>query len=117
MIEQTFNTLMLGTAAITALVGTRIHHMQRPENETGSAIVFRRVATTPITSLTGDSGLDAVRLQVDCWADTHLASQQLAVLVRAAIKTANLGVAVMEINDEDETTGIKRTIVDFNLWQ
>jgi hypothetical protein len=117
MIEQTFNSLLLGTPAIVAIVGSRIHHMERPENETGSAIVFRRISTVPDATLQGDSGLDAVRLQVDCWADTHMTSQSIAALVRSAVKLAAIGRAVMEINDQDQVTGIKRTIVDFNLWQ
>jgi hypothetical protein len=119
MIEQTFYTLMTGTAAITAIVSTRIHHLTRPENETGAALVYQRVVTTPVTSLSGDSGLDAVRLQVACYAadNTHSASMALAQLVRDAVKTGLAGTTALFENDEDPETGIRRTLVDFNLWQ
>lgn len=42
----------------------------------------------------------------------------LADLVRSAIKSSSMqGITAMLINDEDDTTGNKRTIIDFNLWQ
>jgi hypothetical protein len=119
MIEQAFYTLMTTTAAITAVVSTRIHEGTRPENETGAAIVFQRVSTVPVVALSGESGLDAVRLQVSCIHATHLESHALAQLVRAAVRDGGLlkGIPVMEINDTDTTTGTKRTLIDFNLWQ
>jgi hypothetical protein len=118
MIEQSFYTLMISTSAITSIVGGRIHHKSRPENESGSAIVYQRVSTVPVTSMAGDSGLDSIRLQVSCWADSHNDSMALADLVRAAIKSSSMqGITAMLINDEDDTTGNKRTIIDFNIWQ
>jgi hypothetical protein len=119
MIEQAFYTLMTGTPAITAFVSTRIHEGARPENETGAALVFQRISTVPVVALSGESGLDAVRLQVACIAATHADSHALAQLVRTAVRDGGLvkGVPVMEINDTDEATGIKRTLLDFNLWQ
>lgn len=119
MIEESFYALVANDSAITAVVGQRIHHMTRPENETGTAIVYQRISTVPVTSLAGDSGLDAVRLQVACWAATHVASMALAELVRAAVKASPAlhGTTAMMINDQDETTGLLRTLLDLNLWQ
>lgn len=119
MIEQAFYTLLTTTPAITAIVAGRIHEGERPENETAPAIVFQRISTVPVVSLTGESGLDNVRLQVSCWHASHAESHALAQLVRAAVRDGGLvtGIPVMQINDIDERTGNKRTLVDFNLWQ
>lgn len=119
MIEQAFYTVISGDVAIAAIVGARIHHLTRPENEAGSAIVYQRIGTVPVTSLAGDSGLDAVRLQVSCWAATHADSMALAELVRAAVKAAPdlQATTAMLINDRDAATGNRRTILDLNLWQ
>lgn len=119
MIEQAFYAVIVADTAISAVVGDRIHHMTRPENEAGSAVVYQRISTAPVTSLNGDSGLDAVRLQVSCWAATHADSMALAELVRAAVKAApNLqATTAMLINDHDAATGNRRTVLDLNLWQ
>lgn len=119
MIEQAFYAVIVADPAVAAVVGQRIHHMTRPENEVGGAIVYQRISTAPVTSLNGDSGLDAVRLQVSCWAATHADSMALAELVRAAVKAApNLqATTAMLINDRDDATGNRRTVLDLNLWQ
>lgn len=119
MIEETLFSELSSNLAVVGLVGERIHHLARPESEEGAAIVYQRISTVPIASLSGESGLDSVRMQVSCIADTGLAAMEIAVAVRACIKaSATLkGVPVMQVNDIIEPTGQRRSIVDFNLWQ
>lgn len=119
MIEQDFYTLLAGTAAITALVAGRIHHAVRPEGETGAAIVFQRVSTVPVASLDGESGLDAVRLQVKVISASHLQAFDIVSLVRDAVRASTTvkGKPVMLIADVEEKTGDRIAIIDFNFWE
>lgn len=119
MVESLISTLLHGSAGITDIVGQHIHHVLRPENETGAAIVFQRISTVPVTSLDGESGLDSVRMQIKCFGATHLEAFQIADEIRDAVKASTTikGVPVMLIADLDEKTGEKIAIIDFNVWE
>lgn len=119
MIEQALYTALSAWPALAPLVGSRIHHMQRPEGETGNAIIYQRISTVPVTSMAGESGLDAVRVQIACVSDVAMDAMQIAAAARACVKASSTlkGVPVMQINDLVEQTGQVRSIVDFNLWQ
>lgn len=119
MIESTLADALAADVTLATLVGQRIHHLKRPENETGNAIVFQRVGTVPVVSLDGESGLDSVRMQIAAIAGNGHDAMQIIAAVRACIKAAPTlsGVPVMQINNQVENTGHIRSIVDFNLWQ
>jgi hypothetical protein len=116
MIETALYSVLV--AAATAAAG-RVYPMERPENSALPAIVYQRVSTTPDVTLAGDSGLDAVRLQVACWASTYAAAKSLAAAARTAITgSASLkAITEMELDDRDEDTREYRVILDFRIWQ
>lgn len=117
MIEQTLYAVLKNDSAVSALVGTRIYPLVMPQDGLLPAVVYQRVSTVPITSLDGDSGLDAVRMQSSCWATTYLGARILADAVRAAVTLNMPAVTEMDISDRDETTGHFRMLLDFRIWQ
>lgn len=119
MIEQDVITVLNASAAVQAICGQRIYALVRPQDDILPAAVYQRVSTVPINSLTGFSGLDAVRLQITCYASTLLAAKQLAAEISMALNGASSlkSTRVMELDGQDPETKDFHVIVDFNIWQ
>lgn len=119
MIEQAVITVLNADTAVQAAVGQRIYALSRPQGDPLPAVVWQRVATAPVNSLQGFSGLDDVRLQVSCYAATLLAAKELAAAVRAALNGADTlkCICSMEMDGQDPETQNFRVLLDFNLWQ
>lgn len=92
-------------AAVSALVGTRIHPNVLPAGSTLPAITYFRVSATRVGALGADSGLAQARMQVSCWASTNLGMTALAKAVRDALKRlapgAYSGVTIEAIFQDD----------------
>lgn len=120
MIESTLFTVLAGAAPVSVLVAARIFPMRRPQRDmTLPAIVYQRVGSSPDYTLAGDSGLDAVRIQVSCWASTYAGAKSLAAAVRTAVTgSASLSaITELELDDQDDATEEYRVILDFRIWQ
>lgn len=119
MIETTLAAVLAADPAVAALVGVRIEAMDRLQGGALPAVVYQRVGSVPEATIKGDAGLDAVRVQVSCWAATFGGARNLAVAVRAAIVGSPLLRArtVMEMDDRDPVTRDYRVIQDFRIWQ
>lgn len=84
MIRGALYTLLTGTSAVSAIVGTRIYPVVLPQKPTLPAITMQRIPGSRVRSTRGPSGLAQSRYQVDCWAATQTAAEELAGVVRAA---------------------------------
>jgi hypothetical protein len=122
MIETTLYAVLKADPAVAALVvsggETRIYPLEVPQDVAMPAVVYQRIASAPEVTLAGDVGLDAVRIQVSCWAATYSVAKELAAAVRAAVNASNLrAVTEMELDDRDTETRQYRVIIDFRIWQ
>lgn len=66
-------------------VATRLYPNILPQNPTLPAIVYQRIATTRVNSLSGPSGLATPRFQFTCWATTYGGAKVVAEALRAAL--------------------------------
>ena len=106
-------------AALAALAAGRVYPLLRPQGTGLPAVVYQRVSTVPTLALTGNTGLDAVRLQIASWGASYQDARELAQDVRAAL-LAETGLKVvleMELDDYDEGAGEYRVIQDYRVWQ
>lgn len=116
MIETTLYTVLSTDTAVSNIVSTRIYPLIAPQDSAMPAVVYQRVSTVPVNSLAGDSGLDAVRIQISCWASTYAGAKSLAVAVKNAVLTMN-AITEMEMDDMEDETRLYRVILDFRIWQ
>jgi hypothetical protein len=84
-VEDFIFSRLTTTAAITAVVGTRVYRVKMPDNPVLPCITFQTVSGAVVESFDGDSGLSMPVIQVDCWGRTAKAAQDLALLVRGAL--------------------------------
>lgn len=78
-------TILSANSGVTALCQNRIYPLTIPQNAQLPAVRITEIAVQPSDTKTGASTLDAVRVQIDCYAVSVLTVQQLEESVRAAI--------------------------------
>jgi Protein of unknown function (DUF3168) len=78
-------TILSANSGVTDICQTRIYPLTIPQNDQLPAVRIVEIAVQPNDTKTSASSLDAVRVQIDCYATSVLAVQQLEEAVRAAI--------------------------------
>lgn len=105
--------------ALSALAGGRVYPDILPQNVTLPAITFFRVSGRHEVSMGGSSGLDNLRVQVDCWASSRSDADTLAESVRTAMfaaTTFSVGGVDGPMDTYEDDTLIYRTSMDFSVW-
>lgn len=111
-------------AALVALLdpatSSRVYRMRLPENATLPAQTYSRVSTDHDYVHEGDTGLETVRVQVDCWANDPDAADATAVAGPLALSgySDDFFQMIEVVNDlelDEADTGIYRRVVDLML--
>jgi hypothetical protein len=76
---------LLATAGVTNIVTTRVFPGSLPQAYALPAVTVHVISGGPLYADDGEVGLDEVRIQVDCWAETYTAAKLLARQVRASL--------------------------------
>lgn len=101
----------------TAAAG-RVFPLLRGEGTALPAVVYSRVGNAPVTSLQGSSGLDQVRIQIDCYATTYAGAKNLAASIRPLLENADFK-ALMQTDFDfyEPDTKVFRVTQDYYCWQ
>lgn len=83
--EEALRTLLKTTAAVSAIVGTRVTWGDRRQGAGLPALVLNRVSGQSPKTLKGPTTLDQGAVQIDCYADTYGAAKLLARAVIARL--------------------------------
>jgi len=124
--EEEFRTILLGTSAITAIVGTRINWGEHPQGEAFPAIVLNVVSGFEGVHMNGTGPHDG-RIQVDCYGLTFGAAKLVSRAVTDALHTYRGGgfLFIQQDSTRDSREGDTnealrpyRTGLDFNItWR
>lgn len=121
--ESDFNTTLLDFSGLTNLVSVdNIQPGFAAEGIGRPFVVWTRVFSEPQSGLDGfTSGLERVRVQVDCYAESFDSVIAIASQVRAAVDAVdgdnNLrGVCINEMDDFEEDTRLYRRMVEFSVF-
>jgi hypothetical protein len=116
-LEELVFAVLAGTSPPATGAGLRVYPLLAPQNAELPRITFARVANAPVNSLSGSSGLDAVRVQVDAWAKTFLGAKELAAEVRTAMEGASFkGLLQNDFDTYEPETKTYRVSLDFRCW-
>ena len=111
---------VLNVPGVTAIAGDRIYPLLAPPDVARPYVVWQRIASEPQVSLAGfTSGLERIRVQIDCYADTPDAVFALAAAVRAAVQAATGPVRGITVNETDffeDDTRLYRRAVDVSVF-
>lgn len=117
--------LLLEAPAVASKVGARVYAKKLPEGPTYPAIVFHRISAPREHSQDGASGLSHPRYQLNIYAATHQAAQDLAERVRKTIdgwSGIKAGIDINAIFLEDESDGydddlkVHWFMQDYTIW-
>lgn len=98
--------------------GDRVYPLVRGQGTPLPALVYTRTGSAPVTSLAGSSGLDQVRVQVDCYAASYAAAKALAAEVRQLLEGASFKALLQTDFDFFEPdTQVYRVTQDYYCWQ
>lgn len=125
---------LLDDAMISAAVGgARIYPIQLPQGQKLASIVYTRISGQGDHNVEGPSGLNRVRVQIDCWAATADAADLLSRQVKERIdgyrgampwgdESPAEAIVVQGIffdserEDWDETAQMYRASKDYVVW-
>ena len=118
-IETDIKTVLDNYAGLSALVSTRNYIVKSPQNPTAPYNVLsynREIQNT----LSGESSIEHVELQVDIRATTYAVTRSVAIQVKAALAAATTVTAICltdeDLNFEDDVSTY-RTVLRFSVWQ
>lgn len=113
---------LIAAAPVTALVGQRVTWVDRPQGAALPAITLQTITEDRPQTMAGFDGLDRSMVQVDCWAEEHIESTQLADAVVDALVPENTGNGVhfarafidsiRDLGERTETQFIHRASLD-----
>jgi len=117
MIQADLYKVLSESAAINAIVSTRIYPFEMPQGGIVPAVVYTINNIDPVKSLSGESGLDNGTIEIICWAKDYSASQLLAAAVRSAFVASGIGIVTDNMQDtRDEETRNYGVVINVNAW-
>lgn len=124
--ETGLRAKLLADTAVAALVSSRVHWQNPPEDNACPSVTLVRVSNPCFEILDGPAGLQTPRIQVECRAATFLGARALRDAVVAAIDgyrgPLDGGPEIQGTIKEDdrdifeEIPRIFRTDIDFTFW-
>lgn len=81
------DSLLRGSSAVTAMVGSRIYRSQAADGATTPYIVWTIVSAIPENNLSELPELDEAVIQVDCYADKQSDSRKLCEAMQAVLES------------------------------
>lgn len=89
---------LLAAAEVAGLVGARITPGRRDQGGALPAVVLHRISGLPDYHLTAASGLEASRVQLDCWAATYGEAKAVAQAIKANLSAARWATQAVRID-------------------
>lgn len=120
MVEQDILTALTSGSPSPTSAGDRVYGLVLPTlaNPKLPAVSYQRVSNVPVVSLSGHSGIDHVRMQVDSWAATYGGAKVLSAEVRVAMTAAGFkALLATDRDDFEDDTGLYRVSADYLCWE
>jgi hypothetical protein len=116
-LEPRIFSILTGYTAVAAVVGTRVYPLVLPQKAALPAVSYLRVDGVQDSNLSGNSGLEVVRVQIDCWAETYAGAKALASAVSEAMQFGFGNECVWSTDRDQYEDGAKvfRVILEFSI--
>jgi len=84
-VEQAIVERLKTSAAVNALVSTRIAPWEQKQSEALPYITYFRVSSDREHTMSGSNGFCHAMIQIDCWAETYATAKDVAEAVRSVM--------------------------------
>ena len=117
MIQTQLVIAVLANPEVVNSIGTRFYPNRIPQGASNPSAVYQIITTNPVSSLDGDSGLDSVKVQIKCYADSYATAVETAHKIRTAINSSSLkSITDLIMDTQDEKTKSYGVIQQFSIW-
>lgn len=117
MIQSQIYTALTGNADVIAIAGSRIYPVRLPRDAELPAVVYQIPVIQPVSSISGDSGIDNCTVNIVCWAKEYSTAHDLAYVVRKALVESGLRIITEGQNDEEDLdTHSYCVAISMNIW-
>jgi len=123
-IEDGLFYYLTNNAGVSAIVGTRVYPLVMAQKTTLPAVTYQTTALRPDRSLDGNTGRMTATIQINAWAETHVAVKSLAEALRTALNdysgamgsdTIQRSRVLNETDGWDEDTGFYRVSMQITI--
>lgn len=120
---EAIRAVLVADVPVNGIVSERVYPQVMPQGAALPAIVLTVVSDVPENTFDGTAAdrLSARRLQVDCYAKSYLAAQNLAAAVDQALSSLQAHDLSAERDNArdlyDDPTEIYRVSMDFTVWR
>lgn len=115
MIKNDIYIALTRNTDLNNAVAGRVYPGSFPELPTYPAIVYNRVSLIPFNDLSGYSSIDAGRFQIDIFSHNYSETNNVASLVKEAMRGVGIQVNIMDGYDSD--TRLHRKTMDYTLFE
>lgn len=119
MIEKAIFDTLRNHAGLSAIIGQRIFPVVLPQNGTFPAITYQISGTDPENDLDGYTGLNNLRVQLVCWAESYLEATNVSKQAALAMESATTFDAIRTRRRDhpyDLSTYLYQVTLDFSVW-
>lgn len=83
--EEALIAKLLADSGLSALAGTRVYPVSRPQGSALPAVTLATVSNVPLYTDQGEAGIAEARVQIDCWGTSYGSVKAVARSVKAAL--------------------------------
>jgi hypothetical protein len=117
MIQSQIYEALSSSADVTAIASSRIYPVRLPREAVLPAVVYQIPTVIPVSSMSGDSGIDNCTVNIVSWAKEYSVAHDLAYAVRKALVESGLRIITEGQNDEEDLeTHSYGVSVSMNIW-
>jgi hypothetical protein len=117
MIQTLIFDALMNNVAVSAIVDGRIYPVRLPREAVLPAVVYQIPTIEPVSSMSGDSGIDNVSVVINAWASEYDKAHELAFNCRKALVESGLRVITEGQNDtENIETRSYGIVLQMRIW-
>ena len=115
--ETDLRALLVATAGVTTLVGTRIAADRIEQGAARPFVVFTRAGSEPLQCLDGSVLKTLVTLDVQCWADTRASAEAVADAVTAAVRGVLTQTVIARAASYEPDLDLEAAVLTVQWWE
>jgi hypothetical protein len=118
-LESKIYTVLSGSTALTAVVGSRIYPEHRQQADALPAVVYNRAGGLRVNSLSGYSGLENAMIEVTVYAASIDTRREVGDLVTSSLTAANVFKCIQTDSPSDFYDDMSETYersINFSVW-
>lgn len=116
--EKILSATLKSSADLAAIVEDRIYCLYIPQVAKMPCVSYQRISSRPANTLMGASGLEVIKMQIDCWARSLTEAKNAAKAIRAVMPANGPWGAHLdeEVDSFDGETKYFRIMMEFTIW-